>query len=297
MIKHIVSVSSGVPSALVAILAIEQFGADNVDLVFADTLVEHRDNYRFLRDIEAFTGKQITRLCDGRTPLEVADDDGIIPNQFMAHCTHRLKIELIADYVNELKTNGYEIIMHIGFDTSAKDVARVPKNKAGWQARGIEARYLLIENEIYDPKNEIEKRGIRIPETYSWGLKHANCLSDKMGGCVKFGRGDMLKVLQYNPEGYAVREKWEINAIVTRWLTYGLFALFTGYWPSETLEYEFYTFLRDNTGEYDGLLTLKRFREEYQTRVGNQFQLKLFALENDLAGCSVECGVSEVFAS
>ena len=65
LVKHVVSVSSGVPSALAAILAIETYGKDNVELIFADTRVEHEDNYRFLRDVEAYVGKPITRIVEG----------------------------------------------------------------------------------------------------------------------------------------------------------------------------------------------------------------------------------------
>lgn len=296
--KHIVSVSSGVPSALVAILAVERYGMENVELVFADTQVEHEDNYRFLRDVEAYIGKPIHGLKEGRTPRQVAEDEHIIPNQKLATCTKRLKIFPIRDFVNQYR-RAFKIEMHIGFDTSAGDKQRVPDNREGWASVGIQSRYLLIEDDIRDAKYELEKRGLKIPVTYSMGFKHGNCLGDEAEwgrGCVKYGRGDMIKILQQWPESYKKREDWELNAIsayIARWFPfYAVYALILDISP-EWLGFKIYTFLRDNTGEYGGILTLKKLREDYESRIGNIKQLKLFDLSNDMAGCSTECSIHD----
>lgn len=296
--KHIVSISSGVPSALVAILAIERFGYDNVELVFADTQVEHEDNYRFLADIEQYIGKKIHGLKEGRTPLEVAEDEHIIPNQKLATCTKHLKIFPIRDFVNQFRYK-FKIEMHIGFDTSAGDKARVPDNRKGWESVGIQSRYLLIENDIQDAKDELEKRGIRIPHTYSLKFKHGNCLGKKEGqgrGCVKFGHGDMIKVLQEWPADYIEREEWELNAIrqyVLRWLPfYAVYALFYGL-SDEQLGFKIYTLLRPAAGHEDEIYTLRKHREIYESKLGDVRQMRLFDLSNDMAGCTTECSIHD----
>jgi hypothetical protein len=297
-IKHIVSVSSGVPSGLVAILAVERFGAENVELVFADTQVEHEDNYRFLKDIETYIGKKISGLKEGRTPLQVASDEHIVPNQKLANCTKKLKIFPIRKFVNQFRYK-FRVVMHIGFDTSAGDKQRVAANREGWASVGIESRYLLIEDDIRDAKFETEKRGLKIPYTYSLKFKHGNCLGeDETGGrgCVKFGRGDMIKILQEWPESYKKREAWELTAMqkhYARWFPYFVYAALYYEMSFEELGFKIYTFLRDFTGEYDGVLTLRKLREEYENKQGNTRQMRLFDLSNDMAGCSTECSIHD----
>lgn len=295
--KHIISLSSGVPSALAAILAVEKYGREHVELIFADTQAEHPDNYRFLRDIENYLGMKATWLTEGRTPLEVGQDEKYIPNQAFATCTHRLKIEPIMAYVDKLKAQYDCLYMHIGYDLT--DLARVEKTRASWQERGLIAVFPLIEARIRDPKNEVEKRGLRIPYTYSLGFKHGNCLGENMGGCVKFGRGDMIKVLQHFPHAYKLKENRELEMIgkqLDKLPYYLITALIWGV-SLEDLGYKLYTFLRDTSGEYGGFLTLKKLREDYESRIGNIRQLRLFDMQNDMSGYSTECGVSQIGVS
>lgn len=105
--RHIISFSGALSSALVVERVIERYGKSSVDIVFMDTLVEDEDNYRFMADCQARWGKEIIRLCDGRTPRQVAEDKHIIPNQKLAPCTFELKIKpftnwLIANYGQRL---------------------------------------------------------------------------------------------------------------------------------------------------------------------------------------------------
>lgn len=296
--KHIVSISSGAPSALAAIIAIETFGHENVEFVFADTQVEHEDNYRFLVDIEAYTGKAIHGLKEGRTPLEVAEDEHIIPNQKLATCTKQLKIFPIRKFVNQFRYQ-FRVVMHIGFDMSPKDLQRVPANREGWASVGIESRYLIIENGIRDVKSELEKRGLKIPYTYSLNFSHGNCLGKKAGqgrGCVKFGHGDMIKVLKEWPEDYKEREAWEFNAIhnyVLRWFPfYAAYAMFYGL-SDEQLGFKIYTLLRPAAGYESEIYTLRKHREIYESKVGDTRQMRLFDLSNDMAGCTTECSIHD----
>lgn len=287
---YIVSVSSGAPSALCALLAIEQYGSENVELVFADTKVENKDNYRFLADLEAYTGKEITRLCEGRTPLQVADDEHYIPNQAFATCTYRLKIEPIMQHVS-IRQKDYIVHMLIGYDLS--DKSRVAKTKESWLSRWVMPHFPIIEAEILEPKRELKRRGFNIPYTYSLNFKHGNCLhEEEMGGCVKFGKTDMIRVLIHMRAGYLYRENWEINAIqkrITRhFIAYLPFALL-GISPFE-LGFKIYTFLRDANEDY---LTLRQFRLDYEKAQADKKQLRLFEFEADLSGCSTECSASD----
>ena len=79
--KHIVSLSGGTASAVAADRVLKRYGAEDTTLWFADTSWEDEDLYRFLIDLEEYWGVTIVRYTDGRTPLEVAEQASIIPNQ------------------------------------------------------------------------------------------------------------------------------------------------------------------------------------------------------------------------
>ena len=85
--QHLVSLSGGTASAVAAHRVIERYGKENTSLWFADTSWEDEDLYRFLDDLEKFFDIPIQRHVDGRTPLEVATQRKIIPNNQFAPCS------------------------------------------------------------------------------------------------------------------------------------------------------------------------------------------------------------------
>ncbi len=69
--KYLVNVSGGSGSAVALHRAIEAFGKDNVEAVFADTNSEHPSLYTLLDDMERVFGLPIVRLNDGRDVWDV----------------------------------------------------------------------------------------------------------------------------------------------------------------------------------------------------------------------------------
>lgn len=294
-VRHVVSVSSGVPSALAALLIIERYGVENVDLIFADTLAEDADNYRFLADLERATGKQITRLVDGRTPLDIMLEQDVIFTQVFAPCTRILKLEQIMDYVQKLQRDGYLVVMHIGYDLKDLRKNRPESTTRNWLKNGCIPSYPIIEARITDTQSEINRRGMTPPASYELGFPHANCLAQ--GGCVKFGQKDMIKILEYYPDRYALRERVESGIRHKQALFHIMNALVVACYMGivftpEDCEIVLYTHIREANREKH--LTLKELRERYQAvqAVGGM-QLRMFELEADLAGCSVECAVTD----
>lgn len=294
-VRHVVSVSSGVPSALAALLVLDRYGADNVDLIFADTLAEDADNYRFLADLERMTGKQITRLVDGRTPLDIMLEQDVIFTPAFAPCTRILKLELIMDYVAALQRDGHTIVMHIGYDLKDLRKNRADATTRNWIKNGCIPSYPIIDARITDTQSEIKRRGLIPPSSYELGFPHANCLAQ--GGCVKFGQKDMVKILEYFPDRYALRERVELQIRHKQALFHIVNALVVACYVGlsftpEDCDMVLYTHVRESNREIQ--LTLKELRERYQAarQVGGM-QLRMFELEADLAGCSVECAVTD----
>ncbi|HEU5013923.1 MAG TPA: hypothetical protein VFT66_15490 [Roseiflexaceae bacterium] len=201
--NYIVSLSGGVASAVAADRAIQRYGREAVTLWFADTSWEDEDLYRFLDDCMQRWGGDLIRYCDGRTPLEVAEDVKLIPNQRRAPCTLKLKIEPFVKYI---KAQPKPLTVLLGLDW--KEQHRMVRPKANYEAiDGVTVDYpLMWKPLIYEPYQEIVTRwGIAPPRMYAAGFPHSNC----GGRCVKQGVGEWNRLRLWEPARFAEVRDWE----------------------------------------------------------------------------------------
>lgn len=238
--KHIISFSGGLGSAVSAILAWE----NNLDfeMIFADTLIEDEDLYRFNQDIENLIGKSIIVLTDGRDPWEVYEDKRWIGNSRTAHCSQELKTKQVKEYLqNKYKKQGIyiNICLNLGMGTSELD--RIERAEEQW--RPLPVKSLLREYRIF-PSNYpdiIKKYNIDIPRLYTYGFPHNNC----GGFCCRAGLKQFATLLEVFPD----RFMWHENRMEKAMNKIGSTAK---------------PFLkRVINGEVE-YLTLKRFRELYE---------------------------------
>ena len=96
--KYQISFSGGLGSGISALIAFEK-GVD-FNLIFADTLIEDEDLYRFNSDIARAVGKEIITLTDGRTPWDVFVDKRWIGNSRTAHCSTELKTKPVKAWLD-----------------------------------------------------------------------------------------------------------------------------------------------------------------------------------------------------
>lgn len=170
--RTIVWFSAGAPSAVLAKLT------PDAELVYCDTRSEHEDNARFIRDVEGWTGRAVTKL---RSELyadtwDVWERRGYILGHHGAPCTVELKKRLRYAYQqpDDVQMFGY----HVGEeDRAANTVEGEP---------GIDWRFPLIERGLTksDCLAMVERAGIRLPAMYEMGYPHNNCV-----GCPKGGMG------------------------------------------------------------------------------------------------------------
>src|SRR5690606_19325527 len=66
--------------------------------VFADTLIEDDDLYRFLKDLERHFQQPLTVLKDGRDPFQVFRDVRFLGNSRVDPCSKILKRELLETF-------------------------------------------------------------------------------------------------------------------------------------------------------------------------------------------------------
>jgi hypothetical protein len=201
MNKHVISFSGGIGSFWAARRVIEQHGTDGVVLLFADTLIEDEDLYRFMDDAALWLSVPITRIADGRDPWQVFNDVRLIGNTKADPCSRILKRELIWKWI---KANAPTATVYLGIDWTEDH--RLLATRANHPEYAIEApmcdRPLMSKPDMIRGLAEI---GIKPPRLYGMGFAHNNC----GGFCVKSGQAQFALLLKTMPERYAHHEAKE----------------------------------------------------------------------------------------
>jgi len=201
---YICSISGGVPSAVATERVIQRFGRENVVIWFANTSWEDEDLYRFVRDCMKRWGGELVEYRDGRTPLQVAEDKSIIPNQRIAPCSFKLKIEPFTKF---LKSHSKPVTVCLGLDWS--EVHRMDAPKKNYESiNGVTVDYPLMWKP-YELRNYFDvvknEWGIQTPRLYDEGFPHNNC----GGRCVKQGIKEWRRLMLHHPERFAEVRDWE----------------------------------------------------------------------------------------
>lgn len=180
-------------------LAIKEFGSDNVDLVYCDTLAyEHPDNKRFLSDVGQWVGKPIKIIRSKKYTdiYDVFDKTGWLVGPAGARCTTELK---------KVVRENYQIVG----DTHIFGLTKEESSRAERMMRNhfdIDIDFILIRQGV--GKNQcieiIREAGIEIPAMYRLGYNNNNCI-----GCVKVGVGYWNKIRRDFPEHFDKMAKQE----------------------------------------------------------------------------------------
>jgi 3'-phosphoadenosine 5'-phosphosulfate sulfotransferase (PAPS reductase)/FAD synthetase len=200
---HVIQMSGGIGSFWAAKRVIAAHGKRDVVLLFADTLVEDPDLYRFLRQAREHLGVELVVVADGRTPWEVFFDEHFVGNSRLAPCSKRLKQIPCRKWL-EAHCDPATTTVYVGID--ADEPQRLPGVVNGWDGWKVEfpmtAEPRWTKKQMLD---ECEELGIRVPLLYKVGYSHNNC----GGTCVRAGQRTWLLTLQAFPERYAEAEREE----------------------------------------------------------------------------------------
>lgn len=176
-------------------------------LLTADTLVEDADNWRFAYEVADRLGVPITKLTDGRTPMQVGRDRSCVPSDKMAVCSQILKRELLRTYM-DANYDPADSVVYLGFDWT--EAHRYDAAVPHWVPWTIKCPLL---DPPYRAKPELldlwRSRGIEPPRLYAQGFKHANC----GGACVRGGQAQWARLLEWNRPRYL---EWEAEEQVSR---------------------------------------------------------------------------------
>jgi len=196
---YIVSYSGGIGSAVSCLLAKE----NNLDYtaVFADTLIEDEDLYRFNNDIEVALDRPIIRLCCDMNPWDVYIKNRYIGNSRTAHCSQQLKTDVIRDY---MKTECSHEHLCLILGMSLEEYERINRAKVNWKPIEVDSllvRYRYSSREMQEEK--LKEYGIELPRLYSLGFPHNNC----GGFCCRSGMTQFATLLKHFPKRY----QWHVE--------------------------------------------------------------------------------------
>jgi hypothetical protein len=199
---HIVSFSGGMGSFAEAKACVDKFGKENVILLFADTMMEDEDLYRFKDEAVAFLDCELVTLSQGVTPFEVFKKEKFMGNSRVDPCSRVLKRAPLNNWFTETYAPE-EAQMHLGIDYSESHRLAGVRERM----RPYTYRSTLIEDGRIVHKGYSEEYGIRRPRLYDWKLGHNNC----GGFCIKAGLGHYKALYEANPERYAEFEAKELD--------------------------------------------------------------------------------------
>ena len=209
--KRVVMFSGGIGSWAAAKRVVNQYGTENLFLVFSDVkgnnssphIGEDEDTYRFIEDAAKNVGGIFIYLNEGRDIWEVFKDKKFLGNSRLAHCSHLLKQKPARKWLEE-NCDPEETIVYVGIDWS--EIHRLPaivKNYLPYKAEAPLTQPPYADKEMYLAAAKAE--GLVTPRLYDLGFFHNNC----GGGCVRAGQGQFKKLLEVMPERFKVWENKE----------------------------------------------------------------------------------------
>ena len=201
--KHIVSLSGGTASAVAGDRVINRYGKENVILWFADTSWEDEDLYRFLEDLKIRWDMDIVTYKDGRTPLQVGEDNKFILNARVKICSKTLKIIPFTKYLKKIEK---PVTVHLGMDWSESHRMEAPK-KNYERMEGVSVDYPLTWKPIITQKysDVIESWNIEVPRLYKMGFGYNNCGAR----CIVQNKTTWKRTQHFFPERYQEVQDWE----------------------------------------------------------------------------------------
>jgi len=202
MVKSVVMFSSGISSWAAAKRYAGEHGAKGMVLVFADTLIEDADNYRFLYEAAEKIGGRLEILREGRPPWEVMKDKQIIGNSRIDPCSDILKRRPLHRWQKENCGPETPIILGICFDEEQR-YSRIKDRSPEWN-------YLapLCEKPWISKRDTLawaRREGLTPPRMYEMGFPHANC----GGFCIKGGHASFALLLRHFPDRFMHHEREE----------------------------------------------------------------------------------------
>ena len=203
MTAHIVMFSGGIGSWATAKRVAAKHGTQSLTLLFADTLMEDEDLYRFVDEAAANIGGELVRIAEGRDPWQVFHDRRFLGNSRVDPCSDILKRKLLRRWLKK-NHDPSDTMVYIGIDWTEEH--RFIAARERWQPWKCMAPLCEAPFQTkIDLLADLKAQGIQPPRLYSLGFPHNNC----GGFCIKAGHAHFELLLKVMPERYAMHEQKE----------------------------------------------------------------------------------------
>lgn len=197
--RHVLGLSGGKDSAALAIYIKEKYPQlhEKMEYFSSDTGAELKEVYDFLDKLEAYLGKEISRLSSNRTFehwLKVHND--FLPSPRQRWCTRVMKIKPFEEYVGN-----DAVISYIGI--------RADENREGYisQKSTIKPIFPFIEDGLVrDDIFRILEDSVGVPEYYKWRSR-SGCYF-----CFFQRQEEWLGLKRNHPELFEKARQLEITA-------------------------------------------------------------------------------------
>lgn len=200
----VVQLSGGASSFLAGMRWIKEHGREGVAAVFADTLIEDPDVYRFIREAVPVLGVPFHRIAVGLDPWQVFERERYIGNSRIDPCSRVLKREPLREWMVANAEPGAIVVLGLGHEEPER-IARAVERQLPFQARApLSVRPWLSASVKFE---QCRALGVEPPDMYAAGFPHANC----GGFCVKAGVSQFVHLLKMYPERYAWHEAQELR--------------------------------------------------------------------------------------
>lgn len=238
--KYTCHVSGGAASAVCWLRALDRYG--ECAAVFADTMSEDPDLYRFLDDLETHTGRQIVRLSTGEDIWATFRKHAAFTTGSGCLASWRLKYLQLRDWMAaNYDPADTTILIGMGPDEEDRQV-RVRKRcepfavdfPVCWEPRLWSC----------DVQEFLKRRGLTLPALYDKGYPHNNC----GGACIMAGIAQWCGVLKDYPERFAHAEDEEQRMLAV----------------IEERGRNAWTILKDRRGGVHKTYSLKQLREDVE---------------------------------
>ena len=201
--KHVVMFSGGIGSWATGKRVAEAHGTKNLILLFADTLIEDEDLYRFLGEAASNIGGELIKVAEGRDPWQVFRDERFIGNSRADPCSKILKRRFLRSWLEE-NCEPKNTIVYLGIDWS--EIHRFESAQEHWVpwecvAPMCDPPYRMKQEMLDDLRAD----GIAPPRRYDLGFPHNN----GGGFFSKAGQAHFKLLLEVMPERFAYHERKE----------------------------------------------------------------------------------------
>lgn len=196
--------SGGITSAVACKIGVDLYGKENMRIIFIDTMNEHEDTYRFMKDCAEWYGIEIETIKHDKfnSIEEVWIKNKALNNATGAICSSTLK-KTVREKWQKDNTWEYQIF---GFDLKESKralgmVLNHPKTKPIFPL-------MMYGLNKEDCIKRVQEANIIVPSAYTLGYLNNNCLG-KNFGCVQGGIGYWQKILRDNKEAFDKRAELE----------------------------------------------------------------------------------------